>query len=405
MKKYKYRAKKGPEQTVEGIIAAESQDDAIDKINEMGLFPVAVDEDGIRNPSGRLPSFSKNKLKPREIITFYRQLGKLIKSGVPILQAITAFTDQSTAPKLKTILERIRHVVSQGQTLSTALTEHPAAFSVFDVALIQAGEAAGHLDESLLRIADYRMQQDALVSKIKMALAYPLFILTMGILAVIFMLTYVVPKFSSLFADFGQKLPAITRILIAISHLLQHYGGWLLIVLILGYALGKKLLSLPSERKKIHRSYLKIPYWGELYLKVEISRFVRTLALLLKNGIPILNALQIALPVIRNEAVRQDAQACYEAVQNGRYLSDGLKKSRLFPPLLIQLVALGEESGRLDETLLDVSDWYEQDTVESLAVATRLLEPLVILAVGLVLGFFIIAILLPVFSIDMLVDS
>lgn len=404
MKKFKYRAKKGPEQTVEGVITAESQDEAIDKINEMGLFPVAVDEEG--NPQARrVRPFPAGKLKPREVITFYRQLGKLVKSGVPILQAISILAEQSNEAKFKTVLDRMRTTISRGQPLSAALTEHPAAFSVFDTAMVQAGEATGHLDESLLRIADYRMQQDVLFSKVKMALVYPGFILSMGILAAVFLLTFAVPKFTSLFEDFGQKLPLITRMLLGFSHAVSVYGGWVLVVLALIAAIGKRLLALPSEREKIHRFSLKMPYWGTLCLKVEISRFVRTLAVLLKSGIPILRALEIALPVIRNEAVRTDTKACYEAVQNGRYLSDGLRKSKLIPRLLIQLVSLGEESGRLDEALLEVSDWYEQDTVESLGIATRLLEPLVILAVGLLLGAVIIAILLPVFNIDMLIES
>ncbi|MBI3306479.1 MAG: type II secretion system F family protein [Candidatus Omnitrophica bacterium] len=404
MKKFKYRAKKGPEQTVEGIIAAQSQDDAIDKINELGLFPVAVVEEG--NPHvKKVRAVVTKKLKPREVITFYRQLGQLVKSGVPMLQAISVLTEQTGEARFRVVLERIKSTVSQGQPLSSALAEYPTVFSIFDTALIQAGEATGHLEESLLRIADYQTQQNALRSKIKMSLTYPVFILCMGILAVIFLLIFVVPKFSSLFADFGQKLPLITRILIAFSEAMQHYGGWIIIVLALGVAVGRKVLKAPAEREKIHRFLLKIPYWGAFYLKVETSRFVRTLALLLKSGIPILRALEISIPVIRNEAVRRDAQASYEAVQNGRYLSDGLRKSALFPRLLIQLVALGEESGRLDESLLEISNWYEQDTVESLEIATRLLEPLVILGVGLILGFLIIAILLPVFSIDTLIAS
>ena len=406
MKKFKYRAKKGPDENIEGIVAAQSQDEAVDKINEMGLFPIDVSEDHPLS-TGKNPwtSFFKKKVPPREIISFYRQLAKLIKSGVPILRAITLIAEQMPHARVRRVLEEAGESVRQGQSLSSALRFFEHDFGLFDIALIEAGENAGRLDESLMKIVQYRTEQDQLRSKVGMALVYPLFVFLVGLATTGFLLAFVIPKYARFFSDLGQELPLPTRILMGLSQWTRHYG-FLVIILFAAVAMGiRKLRHLPPYRLMMDRFLLSLPPTGLLFLKVEIVRMTRTLALLIKSGIPILNALKISEPVLQNAAVREQMEICRRALEDGRYLSDGLRQSRLFPPLFVQLVSLGEESGRLDETLVELADWYEQDTLEAIQVGLRLLEPMVILMVGLILGLLIIAVLLPVFSMDAAIAS
>ncbi|MCM8774733.1 MAG: type II secretion system F family protein [Candidatus Omnitrophica bacterium] len=406
MKKFCYRAKKGPHETVEGIVTAESQDEAIDKINQMGLFAVDVKVQRPNyTPRGLVFRLRRNKMKGRDIIAFYRHLGRLTRSGVPILRALNLITEQIQSETVKSILEDIQMAVRQGHTLSSALAIHPTIFSPFDIAMIQAGESAGHMEEALIKVVNYREQFESLSSKVRSALAYPLLVLSAGILTAGFMLYYVVPRYMRFFSDLGQQLPLLTRILIAVSQWITTYGIWILLLGILSSIAIRKVLTLKSYRQRFHQILLEIPLLGSLFIKIETVHLTRTLALLVKSGIPVLNAVKIAIPVLRNEGMKHELEQCYQMIEDGRSLSESLRHSKYFPGLLIQLVTLGEESGRLDEALTEIADWYERDTVEVIHIGTQLLEPGVILLVGLFLGLVVISVLLPVFSIQATIVS
>ena len=406
MKKYKYRAKRGPGETVEGSIAAATQDEAVDKINEMGLFPIDVNEE--QTPQqvkhGKMP-VGKRKIRNRDIITFYRQLAKLVKSGVPILRAIQLISEQVHDPGAVDILKRISQSVREGYALSTALTPWGHIFGAFDIAMIQAGENAGKLDIVLDRVVRYRCEQADLMSKVRMALAYPVFMMLVGFGTVTFMLAFVIPRFALFFADLGQELPLPTKLLIGFSEILQRFGFVALVLIAGSVVLGLRMIKNPDVRRKTHQWQLKMPWLGLLLLKVELIRVSRTLSMLLQSGIPILSAMKISIPVVHNEVLKLEFELCHEILEDGQYLSEGFRQSKIIPKFMTQIVSLGEESGKLDEALTEVADWYEQETVEVIATVTRLLEPLVILIVGGILGFLIIALLLPVFSLEAMVAA
>ena len=405
MKSYRYRAKKGPREIVEGTLSAVSQDEAIDKVNAMGLIPVDIRENLIQAEEEKKVRRQRwSRIGSGDLLAFYRQMAKLNKSGVPLLQAVFLVSQGLEKEAFKTVLDKIHKDIREGQTFSAALAAYPKIFSPFDIGMIQTGEAAGRLDEVLRQIADYREAQRALVSKVRGALAYPVFVMLMGIFTVGFMLSNVIPKFSRFFTDLGQELPWITRTLIAASNWMQLYGLVALAVFAAGILLFAALLKNPAYRLGFDALVLKLPLAGKVILKSEISRAARTMELLLKSGIPILKALRIAVPVTGNLRVRQELEACRESVEKGGYLSEGLQKSQLFPAFARHFIAIGEESGNLDESLKEIAEWYEKDTEEAVKIMTSLLEPAMILIIGGLLGVLIIAVLLPVFSMNTMVS-
>ena len=404
MKTFRYRAKRGPAEVKQGVLAAATRDEAIDQINEMGLIPIDVTEE-LRTVAA-LPTSSVRttaRIGGKDLISFYRQLARLVKSGIPILKALTFICEQAERPHVKKMMEAIRDQVGEGQTLSSALEKHPKTFSAFDVAVIQAGEHIGKLNESLARIAEHKTNEQILLSKLRTATAYPLFVFVMGVATTGFMLAYVIPQFTRFFSELGQNLPLATRILIDVSHWVQT-NGWVVILVVLAcLALGRYVLARPSERKWWDRVLLSLPIVGNVQLKIELTRFARTLEFLLKSGIQLLSAIQISVNILQNQALRSELEKCLPLIREGGYLSQGLRQSKLIPPFFQQVVHNGEESGHLGDALTDMAEWYEQETGESIRVLTALLEPAIILTVGLMLGVMVIAVLLPVFDMNMAV--
>jgi len=406
MKTYHYKAKKGPTEMVEGRLSAETHDQAIDKVNELGLTPVDIwEENSVETPREKkaLAAGTGKKTGARDLLAFYRQMAKLTKSGVPVLQSVFLLAQQTESESLREVLKKVHQEVREGNSLSGALSLFPRIFTSFDIGMIQTGEAAGQLEEVLERIAAYHETEREMNSKVRSALAYPAFIIVVAIFTVSFMLTQVIPKYSRFFSDLGQELPVITKILIAASAAMQAYGGFVLIVLASGAILGMRLLKTPAVRVSWDALWLKMPVIGKVILKSEISRMARTLELLLRSGISLIKAMRILVPVVRNFALRRELETCRAQLEQGGFLSDSLKKARYFPPFVCYFVGIGEESGRLDETLREIADWYEKDTMEAIKIMMSLLEPGLILVVGIILGFIIMAVLLPVFSINTMV--
>ncbi len=401
MKKFVYQAKKKPGEFVNGSLMADSQDEAIDKISAQGLFPIEVKEEVAQEvPRTAVPQNFSKRIPSRDLIMFYRQIAKMTQSGIPILRAIGFIYDQSTKSPLRPVLENVQTMIGQGENFSGALSRYPRVFSSFDLAMIAAGESVGKLNESLLQLAKHRADQQALLSRVRGALAYPAFILVMGVLTVSFMLTHVIPQFSRFFADLGQNLPIPTQILIAISQWLQANWVGIVAILVFLFFLLQRILKSESERRIFDRLVLKVPQVGNLILKVEIARFSRSLEILIKNKMQALQAVSIVIPIVQNRSIRDELEKSRQQMEQGGYLSEGLGQSEVFPKFVHYLIRTGEESGRLDEALAEIADWYESEIDETVKVTTSLMEPLVILVVGFILGLIVIAVLMPVFSMN-----
>jgi general secretion pathway protein F len=269
--------------------------------------------------------------------------------------------------------------------------------------MIRAGEDSGALPEVLLKIAGYRRKQEEMISRFRTAMAYPVLMACVGLGTVVFMLTFVLPRLMNLYNDMGQSLPLPTKILIRISGGLQ--SRWLGILFILAFIvlILQRYLQTKSGRVSLSILKLHIPVAGSLMLKAELARFSRTLELLLRSGIPILRAIHITLPVLGNEVIREQLAKSYKELEQGGSLGRSLKNSRAFPPFMTNLITVGEESGRLDDALTELADSYEQDTEEAIRIMSSLFEPLMILVMGLVVGFIVVAMLLPIFEINVMV--
>ncbi|MBP9865584.1 MAG: type II secretion system F family protein, partial [Candidatus Omnitrophica bacterium] len=406
MKQFRYKAKKNSGETVEGELPAATRDEAVARISDLGMLPVIVQEllpgaavtQKKKASAESAPAARPVKIGPRDLITLYRQWGRMMRAGVPILKALALLAEQSEKPDVKAILRSIYEDVKQGHTVSEAIQKFPRVFLEFDVALIRAGESVGKLYETLAEIAGYREKQLALSSKIKSALTYPVFVFFVGVGTVYFMLAQVIPQFSQFFMDLGQELPLPTRLLIVLSAYFQSYGLPVLIALTAFFFLIKASLKLEKNRIAYHRLLLHLPIMGKLLAKAEIARLTRTMDLLLANGLSLVRALHAAYPVCTNELFRINLAACSKRVEEGGVLSDGLADSKLYPAMVTYLVRTGEESGNLHESMAEIAEWYEGEVQDSLQVITKLIEPVFILLIGLVIGAIVIALLLPVFS-------
>ena len=403
MTNYNYRAKKGLQEIVSGTIEAQSEKEAIEKISALGYLPMHLEEaQGLQRAPIAVAHKSHGRIRASQITIFSRQLSSLLKSGVPILTAINIIREQSENVNLKAVLYDIYNVIKNGGTFSFALQAYPKYFSVLYIAMVRTGENSGALAGSLLRIADYRAKQEELLSRFRMALAYPILMALVGVATVVFMLTFVMPRLMGIFSNLGQNLPLPTRILLAISQGLRHW--WPGIILSIATVIFLIRQQLKTKMGRFSWSILKlhIPIFGKFALKADLACFSRTLELLIKSGLPILRALQISVQVLNNEVIKEKLIKSHGDLEQGGSFGRSMKDSKLLPLFMVNLISVGEESGNLASALGEVADSYERDTDEMIRIMSSLLEPLMILVMGLIVGFIVVAMLLPIFEINMM---
>ncbi|MCP4650255.1 MAG: type II secretion system F family protein [PVC group bacterium] len=404
---FKYRAKKGPNDIIDSTIEADSKEEAIEKISQLGYLAMHIEKtdaaDAMPLSKGGLFRLGVSK---KRITVFTRQLSILLKSGVPILKALGVLAEQSENNYLKAVVNEIYGEIKKGRTLSAALEGYLKIFSPLYIALVRTGENSGTLDEALFRISEYRYRQEQIISNVRTALTYPLLMAVVGVGTVVFMLMFVMPKLLKIFTRLGQDLPLPTKILIAISHFLRQGWVWVGFVL-LCVAIGLIIkYGMRSKKQKLMLSALKLrlPIFGEIFLKTELARFSRTLELLLKSGIQLLNAIRVSIPTLSNEMIREALRQGYSDIERGESVGRTLKRFPVFPKFMANLVSVGEESGRLEEVLEELTNTYERETDESVKIMTNLLEPIMILIMGIIIGGIIIAMLLPVFQINVVMN-
>lgn len=411
MPSFKYRAKENAGNTVEGVVVAGTCEEAIEEIHRLGYLPVKVEEEkasvapSLKEVAAPPPktSFSRGKIQAKEITALGLQLASLIKSGVPLLKGLGIIAQASRNPALKGLLDRVQEEVRNGATLSAALSSYPQYFPPLYLAMVQAGEYGGNLDKTLTLVSGYRQRQEEMFSRIRSAMAYPLLMLVTGIGAIIFMLTFVMPRLMNIFSSMGESLPLPTRILIGISQGLRQ--GWPLVLCAVALPALVVWRGKKNEKQRFAASLfqLNLPLLGPLILKAELARFSRTLELLIQNGIPILKAIETTAPVVANEVLRNEFTRCLKDLKEGGSFGKSLRQSARFPVIVTNLIEIGEESGKLNEALAEIASVYERETEEALRMTTSLLEPLMILGMGIVVGFIVIAMLLPMFELNMAV--
>lgn len=400
MPEFIYQAKKSPQEVVNGVVTADTKMVAIQKIAGMGLFLLRIDEG-----TGPKDLFRgrRKKVPLKDISNFTRQLSDLLGSGLPIVKALRILERQTGNKSLRGIIASAREACIEGHPLSKALGQYPDIFSDLYVNLIRTGEASGALEEVLKRLADYHDKQLEIQTKTRSALAYPALMSIVGLITILVLLTFVIPKITGMFEDLGQELPMPTRILMSVSGAIKDYG-WLILLALSGAGIFlKKTFQTVKGREVIERLEFRIPFLGDLILKTETARFAGTLGMLLKNGIPMLESLEIVRETMNHKLMSDAIAKASLKVREGTSLADALHESPLMPPLLVNMIGVGEESGKIDSTLLKLADSYEREADAATKVVMSLLEPVLILALGLVVGFIVISMLLPIFEINFLV--
>jgi len=404
---FEYSALDARGKKVSGIIDADSAAAARQKLRSARIFPVSVREAraGEVKPEARTFAFSRRlkRIRPAEAAMLTRQLATLLGAGFPLVPALDTLLSQGRSHTFNRILAQVKDSVVAGSSFAAALARYPGTFSSLFINMVRAGETSGTLEIVLDRLAEIGEKQEELKNRIRSAMTYPLLMLAVGLLVLFFLLTYIVPSITAIFSDMNQVLPAPTRFLIRLSALIKG-GWWVLLLAVVGLVVLFRMLGKTAKgRFLIDRTLLRLPAVGVLVRKMAVARFSRTLGSLLENGVVLLSALEIVKNVVGNVLLADAVAAAAREVGKGQGLGNSLAASRVFPDLPIQMITVGEQSGQLEAMLYKVADVYENQVQASILRMTSLLEPVMILLMGVVVGFIVLAICLPIFEMNTLI--
>lgn len=401
MDTYYYEATTRDGTIVNGTLEVASERSAIDRIQEMGYFPLKVNKAVNRESIiTRLLSSTQGRITEKDIMSFTYQVGVLLDAGFTLERSLSILSDLTEKKKLKDLLKDLLSQIRSGKSFSDALSKYPSVFPLFYVNMIKAGEAGGFIEDSITRMATYLENSHGLKSDVRSALIYPLFLCLVGTAAVIMLLTFVVPQFTEIFTDMGETLPLPTVMLLAVSDALINYWWVFLLLIAAAAVLIKRYIKTEKGSKKWDDLKFRIPVFGNLFKETAVSRFARTLGTLLASGVPLLNAFQIVKGTIGSQKISEIISQVRDSARKGRGISEPLRNSNIFPPIAVHMVTVGEETGRLDEMLIKIADRFDIEVRTTVKRMLALLEPALILIMGLVIGFIVISMLLAIFSVN-----
>jgi type IV pilus assembly protein PilC len=394
---YKVRDKAG--KIVSGTLIADNEALVLQRLREEGLTPLEVG----KQSRGLNIELTKKKVKLKEIAVFSRQFATMVNSGLPILRALSILADQSSNKELARVLGEVRLDVEQGASLSTAMAKHSKVFNDLYISMVRSGETGGSLDDVLLRLADLIENEVRLRGKIKSAMTYPIAVVALVILIMTAMLLFIVPQFKSIFDQLGGSLPLPTRILLAASNAFKKF--WFVVIggVFAGRFFFRRWKQTPPGREAIDRAKLRVPVFGSLFHKTALSRFSSTLAMLMHSGVPILQALDIVSDTVNNKIISKAVIDVQSSVRDGESMAKPLARHRVFPPMVVQMLAVGEETGQVDVMLEKVASFYDQEVEASVDALTSLIEPLLIAVIGGMVGAAVVALYMPMFNIIKLI--
>lgn len=401
---YEYEVKKNPRETVAGVLEAESRQAAVNRLREMGYHPLAIAEHKPEVAGKNAAVRRFHRIRQRDVNLFFRQLANLADAGLPLLRALTTLISETENPKMEDVLRQIRAGVQKGRTLAECLADHPKVFPAMYPNMVRAGETGGMLEEVLLRIAAFGEKSESLRNKVIGALIYPVFLVVVGITALFVLLSFVFPKLMTFFDDFNAPLPAATRIVMGICGFMSRWW-WLVLCSVLFIVVAvRRYVSTSRGRFQVDKGLLKTPVFGPLAQRVEISKFARTLGTLIDNGVPILSALRIVVDILTNRALAQEVDSIHDDISEGESLNEALRRREHFPPSVVNVLAIGEESGKLGEACNRIADVYDGEVDRAVSAMTSLLEPALIIVMAFFVGFLVIAMLLPIFNVSSFIE-
>ena len=396
---FTYRAADRRGQTIDGVMEAVDARAVVERLRKEAYFPLKVSAQG-----ERVSLFARGggaRVRQRDLMAMTQMLATLFEAGLPLDRALSILEELAPSPRVRTIVTDLLHSVRGGSSLSEALAKHhPRPFSRLYINMVRAGEKGGVLEVSLRRLAEFLEARAAFNEAVVSALAYPLVITSVGAAAIIFLMTFVIPRFATIFNDLGQAIPLPTQILLSVSAYLQSYW-WIGALVVMATVLTWRIWTgTPQGRAAWDQFVLRMPIAGRLAIKVETARFARTLGTMLKSGVPVLGAMAVVGDMMSNQSVGGAVGRVADGVKRGGTIAAGMREHTAFPALAVHMVRVGEETGRLEEMLLKVADTFESDVRTELKRVLGLLEPAIILGMGVLVAFIVVAMLLAIFSIN-----
>lgn len=403
MPRFIYQAKRDPGNLVKGVIEAGTKEAAIASLSQKDLFLLEISEKSETSSPKLNFNFVSKRITSRHISIFTRQLSDLLQSGLTVVKALDTLSQQTENRKLQQIIKEIRDAVKKGKPFSEGLASYPDVFSHLYISMVRSGEVGGALENILEHLAEFTEKEDELKAKISSALIYPALIALVGIATIIIILTFVVPRLTILFEDLNQNLPLSTRLLVALSDFIRRYWWLLSAAGLSGFFVITKGLKSQKGKIGLDKLKLRLPVIGRIVRKGEIARLERTLGTLLTNGVPVLRAMKVVLESIDNMALKAEVEKIYKDLAQGSSFASSMKKRNVFPLFVTNMIAVGEEGGLLERSLLRIADVYEREVDRDIKTLTSMLEPAMILVIGIIVGVIVISMLLPVFQLNLMI--
>jgi type IV pilus assembly protein PilC len=410
MSTFQYSARDKSGHMLTGIMDAESKQDLLQKLRGKGLIPTSVNEgtspaaQGAARRGGLIARVRGKRVKPDEMVLFTRSLATMVNSGLPLLQGIDIMIEQTESENFKKVLTQVGQDIEAGLTFSDALKKHPRVFSELFASMVRAGEASGNLDGILVQLAEYLEATEKLKREIRAAMTYPVIALVIVVSIAAGLLIFIVPKFQEIFESLGGELPGPTLMLIAVSNAIRHYilvfvGVTFAIIMALRY-----YISTPAGRYQFDTFKLRLPVFGPLFRKVAVSRFARTLSTLTRSGVPVLASLEIVERTVANDVIARAVKESQNSISAGATIAEPLAKSGVFPLMVTRMIDVGEKTGSLDELLAKISEFYDQQVEAAITGLTSMIEPMLILFLGIIVGGMVLALFLPIFKLSTLIS-
>jgi type IV pilus assembly protein PilC len=401
---FTYRVRDRAGKVVSGTLEADTASTVATKLKGMGYAPISIEESSAKGMKKELSFGKKKKVKLKDLAIFSRQFATMINSGLSLLRALNILSEQTDNPELARVLAEVRNDVETGNSLSSAMAKHPVVFPPLMVNMTKAGEVGGFLDAVMLQIAENYEAEVKLRGKVKSAMTYPVVVFVMAILMCFVMLIFIVPVFAKMFESLGSTLPFPTRVLVYLSGLLKVLTPVLIVAGIVFLQVWKRIKLTAQVRNFIDPLKLKAPVFGPLFQKIALARFARNLGTMLKSGVPILQSLDIVADTTGNVVLANAIRDVQDSVRTGESLSAPLLNHPVFPPMVVQMMSVGEDTGALDTMLMKISQFYDQEVEATTESLTALIEPLMIAFLGTVVGSMIVALYMPIFKVFDLIE-
>jgi type IV pilus assembly protein PilC len=393
---FKYTGKTRAGVVQKGEVDANDRNTAIAVLRQKQILVTSIKPQA-KQITIKLPGFG-GKVKEREIVIFTRQLATMIDAGLPLVQCLDILSRQALNKHFGAVIGKIKTDVESGNSFADALRKHPAVFTEFFTNMVEAGEAGGILDTILGRLAVYMEKAQALKSRVKSAMIYPCAIISIAVLVIVFLMIYVIPVFAEMFESFGGTLPAPTRLIMDLSAMTRAYIGYAIPIVAIAIYLFKRFYRTERGKRLVDSLLLKAPVFGPLIQKVAVAKFTRTLGTLVSSGVPIIDGLQITARTAGNKVVEDAVLTIISSIKEGQTIAEPLGKQAIFPPMVVQMIEVGENSGALDTMLNKIADFYDEEVDTAVAGLTSLMEPALMVFLGITIGFVVVAMYLPIFK-------